>query len=65
MRHVGVRCRLYMVRLLVNLVVVALLAISFFAIFYTTTFSFNKLNALKSKVCVCVLIIILYMPDNS
>ncbi|KAK3869181.1 hypothetical protein Pcinc_025501 [Petrolisthes cinctipes] len=54
------RCRLYMVRLLVNLVVLALLTISFFAIFYTTTFSFNKLNALKSEGDEDELMVLLY-----
>ncbi|XP_068215460.1 transmembrane channel-like protein 7 [Palaemon carinicauda] len=42
------RCRLYFVRLMVNLVVLILLAGSFSAIFYSTSFAFRKLRTLKS-----------------
>ncbi|XP_064105571.1 transmembrane channel-like protein 7 isoform X3 [Macrobrachium nipponense] len=42
------RCRLYFVRLLVNLVVLILLAGSFSAIFYSTSFAFRKLRTLKT-----------------
>ncbi|XP_069973273.1 transmembrane channel-like protein 7 isoform X2 [Penaeus vannamei] len=43
------RCRLYFVRLMINLVVIVLLSVSFLAIFYSTTYAFNKLKTLKSN----------------
>nr|WCO13212.1 transmembrane channel-like protein [Astacus leptodactylus] len=43
------RCRLYFVRLLVNMVVVSLLCASFSAIFYSTSFAFNQLEVLKEN----------------
>ncbi|KAK7073560.1 TMC domain, partial [Halocaridina rubra] len=43
------RCRLYFVRLLVNLVVLVLLAGSFSAIFYSTIYAFDKLRILKGN----------------
>lgn len=45
---------------MINLVVIVLLSVSFLAIFYSTTYAFNKLKTLKSntevkkKFCVCV-----------
>lgn len=41
------RCRLYMVRLLVNLVVLALLSVSFVAIYKSTIFAFDRLEEAK------------------
>lgn len=43
------RCRLYMVRLLVNLVVLALLSLSFVAIYKSTIFAFDHLKYVKDS----------------
>ncbi|XP_071517218.1 transmembrane channel-like protein 7 isoform X2 [Panulirus ornatus] len=43
------RCRLYFIRLIVNMVVLFLLSASFIAIFYSTSFAFSQLRSLKSN----------------
>ncbi|KAK8383888.1 hypothetical protein O3P69_015973 [Scylla paramamosain] len=43
------RCRLYMVRLLVNMVVLALLSVSFVAIYKSTIFAFDHLKDAKDS----------------